>query len=190
MISLVSQKNLLMEESKGETPLQIHQQMIGCAVEDQRINQNKVFGVQIPPFKFVSNQITRLLDLKEQIQTDLNSQNPNSNETPGFSHYNYSALHPNLRKPTPNSKDRPNTDPLYSFQASPAGAQLNSINNHNGSLIQSSPFSLQQQSMGQVTPSGLIFHSQTGKLLQNNQVSGNDFQINRTLKDGDLGITA
>ena len=151
-----------------------------------------MFGVQLPSYnKFQSNQITKLRDLKEQIQTDLNSHNPNSHETPGFSHYNYTALHQNMRKPTPNSRDKPNTDPLYSFKASPVGGQQQSINNHNESLIQSSPFSLHHQSMAQATPSGLIQNSQNSKLIQNNnQVSGNDYQINRTLKDGDLGITS
>jgi hypothetical protein len=67
----------------------------------------------------MSNKITKQRDLKEQILNDLNSQNPNSHGTPGFSHFNLTALHPNLRKKTPNSRDKPNTDPLYSFKASP-----------------------------------------------------------------------
>jgi hypothetical protein len=33
-ISLVSQNNILMQESKGDTPHKIHQKMIGCDVED------------------------------------------------------------------------------------------------------------------------------------------------------------
>jgi hypothetical protein len=70
----------------------------------------------------MSNKITKNRDLKEQILNDHNSQNPNSHGTPGFSHFNHTALHPNLRKRTPNSKDKPNTDPLYSFKASPVGA--------------------------------------------------------------------
>jgi hypothetical protein len=103
--------------------------------------------------------------LKEQILNDLNSQNPNSHGTPWFSHYNHTALHPNLRKRTPNSKDNPNTDPLYSFKASPVGAQIRSMHNNNESLIKSTPFSLQQESMEQVAPSGLIKESKASKLV-------------------------